>query len=97
MQTPKTIREMKRKNLIALNVRSYPSSSLGSNSSLVWPHIQNIKKIKNKDITKNRNATNPINSSINKFCHNCLELSYEHIRDRNKSYQHLMTSTNTKK
>ena len=31
------------------------------------------------------------------FCHNILKMSYEHTRDRNKSYQPFMTSANTKK
>ena len=35
MQSPKTIREITRKNLVALNVTSYPSSNLDFNSALV--------------------------------------------------------------
>ena len=72
MQSPKAIKEIIKKNLIALNDVWYPSSNLDSSSSLLWPHIQNIPKIKNKEITKNKNANNEINISIEKLCNSHL-------------------------
>ena len=72
MQSPRAIIEIIKKNLTALNDVSYPSSNLDSSSALLWPHIQNIKKIKNKEITKNKNANNEINISIEKLCNSHL-------------------------